>query len=140
MQSLEFRREFDLPPSQVFGFFAEHENLGPILGAGITRLSDGEDGNRNGVGSSRRLKVGPAPAFEETVTGYEPDELIEYRITAGSPLRDHVGSIRFAPTGTGTRLVWQISFSAAVPGLDLIIAEVLKRRMSQALSKISIPA
>jgi uncharacterized protein YndB with AHSA1/START domain len=139
MQNLRFTRDFDRPTHQVFEFFAEHENLGPILGAKITRLSDGDDGNRNGVGSCRRLKVGPAPAFEETVTAYLPDELIEYRITDGSPLRDHVGVVRFTPTATGTHLEWQISFSAAVPGLDLLIGEVLKRRMSQAIARVGIP-
>jgi uncharacterized protein YndB with AHSA1/START domain len=136
MQNLKFTRDFDLPPDRVFEFFAEHENLEAILGAKITRISDGHDGNRNGVGSCRRLKIPLAPAFEETVTEYLPGELIEYRITKGSPLRDHVGEIRFAPSETGTDFEWRISFTAAVPGLDVLIGEVLKRRMSQTLARV----
>ena len=134
MQRLRFNRDFDLPPEEVFAFFAEHENLGPTFGAEVTRLSDGDDGSRNGVGSRRRIKPGPAPAFEETITAFVPDELIEYRITKGTPLRDHLGQIRFSPVDGGTHLEWDISFGAVVPGLDRILAEVLKRRISQGIA------
>jgi uncharacterized protein YndB with AHSA1/START domain len=135
MQRLTFRRDFDLPPDRVFPFFAEHENLEPMFGAKITRLSDGDDGSRNGTGSCRRLQIGPLPAFEETVTAFEPNELIDYRITKGSPLREHLGEIRFTPDGTGTRLEWNITFTTPVPGFELVIAEVLKRRINQGLAK-----
>ncbi len=134
MQKLTFKRDFDLPPEEVFAFFAEHENLGPTFGAKVTRLSDGDDGSRNGVGSRRSIKAGPAPAFEETIAAFVPEELIEYRITKGSPLRDHVGEIRFTPVADGTRLEWNISFTAAVPGLDRVLAEILKRRISQGIA------
>ena len=78
MQRLLFHQNYALPPDQVYAYFAEHENLESIFGAKITRLNDGTDGTRNGVGSVRRLKVGPLPAFEETVTEAVPNELIRY--------------------------------------------------------------
>jgi uncharacterized protein YndB with AHSA1/START domain len=134
MQKLSFKRDFDLPPDQVFAYFAEHENLEAVFGAKVTRLSDGDDGSRNGVGSCRRLKVAPARAFEETVTAYVPDELIEYRVTRGTPLKDHLGQIRFTPSDGGTHLEWDISFGAVVPGLDRVLAEILKRRISQGIA------
>ena len=68
MQRLIFDHDYALPPEQVFAYLSEHENLGDLFGAKVTRLKDGSDGNRNGVGSSRELKVGPARPFEETVT------------------------------------------------------------------------
>jgi uncharacterized protein YndB with AHSA1/START domain len=135
MQRLTFKKDFDLPPDRVFPYFAEHENLEPMFGAKITRLSDGNDGSRNGVGSARRLKVGPLPSFEETVTVFEPQEVINYRITRGSPLRRHLGELRFTPTDSGTRLEWDITFTTPVPGLELLIAEVLRRRVNQGLAK-----
>jgi uncharacterized protein YndB with AHSA1/START domain len=138
MQKLTFKRDFDLPPDRVFPFFAEHENLNPMFGAKITRLSDGDDGSRNGVGSRRRLQIGPAPAFEETITAFEPNELIDYRITKGSPLRNHLGELRFTPLPDGTHLEWRISFTAALPGLDRLLAELLKRRISQGLGQADI--
>ncbi len=135
MQNLIFDQDFDLPPVQVFEFFAEHENLEVILGAKITRVSDGTDGNRNGVGSVRRLKVGPSRPFEETVTAYEPDRRLAYRITKGSPLKDHDGELIFTPDGEGTHLNWRITFGTVVPGLDHLIALGLKRSMAKGLSQ-----
>ena len=53
--------DFAKPPERVFAYLAEHENLGPLFGAEVTRVRDG-DTERNGVNSVRKLKVGPAAA------------------------------------------------------------------------------
>ena len=140
MQKMRFVKDFDLPPNVVFEYFAEHENLGGTLGAAVTRLSDGSDGNRNGVGSSRRLKPpGPVPAFGETVTAYDPDALIEYEVTKAPPLNHHHGEIRFTPTGSGTHVEWKIEIGTAVPGLDYVIAKILVRNIGGGLDRMSIP-
>ncbi len=128
-------RDFEQPVGTVFAYFDDLENFESLFGARATRLSEGEDGNLNGVGSVRRLKVGPAPSFEETITAYVPGELIEYRITRGSPLKDHLGVLRFTPVEAGSNLEWTIAFSAVVPGLDRVIAEVLRRRIARGLAQ-----
>ena len=129
-------KDFSLPPARVFAYLAEHENLGPMFGAKITRLNDGTDGTRNGVGSRRRLKLGSLPAFEETVTEVVPDELIRYRITKGSPLRGHEGVMRISPTATGSHLHYEITFGAVLPGLDRVIALGLKRSIEKGLPQV----
>ena len=67
---VHIEHEFAKPPERVFAYLAEHENLAEVFGAKITRLRDGEDGERNGVGSVRELQIGPMPPFEETVTEF----------------------------------------------------------------------
>jgi len=133
-------KDFSLPPERVFDYLAEHENLGPLFGAKIKQLRDGTDGTRNGVGSVRQLKVGPLPPFEETVTEAIPNELIRYRITKGSPLRDHEGVMRISPNGAGSHLHYEISFGAVVPGLDRLIAAGLKRNVAAGLKKVETAA
>lgn len=133
---MSFEKDFDLPPDRVFEYFAEHENLGDILGAKITRLTDGTDGTRNGVGSSRRIKpAGPVPGFVETVVAYVPNETIDYKVTEGTPLKDHLGEMTFSPSGTGTHLEWKIMIDASVPGLDFVISKVLKAQIGKGLAK-----
>jgi uncharacterized protein YndB with AHSA1/START domain len=129
-------QDFSKPLDRVFAYLSEHENLEALFGAKITRVRDGSDGARNGVGSVRRLKVGPLPPFEETVTEVVPDELIRYRITKGSPLRDHEGVMRFSSRPGGSHLHYEISFGAVVPGLDRVIAAGLKRNISAGLKKV----
>ena len=137
MQTVIVDHDFQLPPERVFAYLAEHENLESIFGAKITRINDGTDGTRNGVGSVRELKIGPLPGFEETVTEVVPNELIRYRITKGSPLRDHEGVMRFSPNGDGgTHLHYEIRFGAVVPGLDMLIKAGLQRNVAKGMTRV----
>jgi len=120
----------------VFAYLAEHENLAPIFGSKVTRLADGTDGSRNGVGSVRRLQIGPLPPFEETVTEFASPERIVYRITKGSPLRGHVGVMQFSRHGEGTRLDYDIRLASPVPFLALVVRVGLTRNILQGLNAV----
>lgn len=137
MQRLIFDQDYAQPPEQVFAFFTEHENLVNLFDAKITRLKDGSDGHRNGVGSARELKVGPLPPFEETVTEFTPNEFVAYEITKGSPLKDHHGEMRFTSEGGGTHVHYEISFSGKLPGIGAIVARGLRRQVSTGLASAS---
>lgn len=127
---------FSSDPATVYAALSEHENLGPVFGAKITRVKDGA-ASRNGVGSTRRLKIGPLPAFEETVTAAEEPTLIEYAISKGGPLKGHWGVQRLTPTGDGgTRLDYRIGFDAPVPGLAKVVGLVLSRQIPAGLKKL----
>jgi len=129
--------DFTSPRPKVFAWLAEHENLEQALGAKITRVCDGTDGTRNGVGSTRRLKPGPLPAFNETVTEVIPDELIRYRISSRSVLTGHDAAMWFTdlPNG-GTHLHWEIGFGSYIPGLAAIGARGLRRSIPAALPAV----
>lgn len=119
--------QFDFKASQqvVFDHLAEHENLASVFGAKITRIKDG-DTERNGVGSVRMVKVGPAPAAEETITAFEPHSLIEYRITNNGPIKNHIGIMKFTELpGGGTHLDYRIRLCSKIPGLAAIMRKVL---------------
>jgi len=125
--------DFAKPPERVFAYLAEHENLGPLFNAKITRVRDG-DTERNGVNSVRELRVGPLPPLQETVHEFVPGERIVYRITKGGPLKDHVGVLEFSPTpGGGTHLEYNIRIASAIPGVAPMVASGLKRDISSGL-------
>jgi len=132
---VKVEHRFAKPPERIFAYLAEHENLAEIFGAKITRLRDG-DSERNGVGSVRRLQIGPAPPFEETVTEFVPPERIVYKITKGSPLRGHVGVMTFAPDGEGTRFLYDIRLASPIPGLAALVRLSLTRSINQGLAKV----
>lgn len=128
---------FDKPPERIFAYLAEHENLADLFGSKVTRLKDGDDGHRNGVGSVRKLQIGPGPSFEETVTEFVPSSRIVYRITKGSPLRGHVGEMTFAPTPDGgTRFHYDIRLASPIPGLAAIVRASLTRSINKNLDKV----
>ena len=136
MQTVVLDHDFILPPSRVFAYLAEHENLEGVFDAKIKRLTDGTDGSRNGVGSSRQMKIGPLPAFVETNTEVVADELIRWRITQGSPLRNHEAVMRFRPNGSGTHLHFEITFNGVVPGVGTFVAAMLRRGIPKGLSQV----
>lgn len=134
---LHVEYDFTKPPDRVFAYLSEHENLEPLFSAKITRLTDGTDGERNGVGSSRSMKIGPLPPFVETVTEIVPDEKIVYRITKGGPLKDHVGTMLFTPTAAGgTHLVYDIHLDSAIPGVAKLVNKSLERSLAKSLPDV----
>jgi len=135
VQRIEIEHDFAVPVDRAFAYLSEHENLGPLFGAQVTRVRDGET-SRNGVGSVRSLKVGPLPAFDETVTALVPNERIEYRITRGGPLRSHHAVMSLSPNGTGSHLRYVIEFGAVVPGLDRVVKAMLVRSITANLSAV----
>jgi hypothetical protein len=135
MQRVHVTQDFRQPVSELFAYLSEHENLEALFGAKIRRLSDGSDGTRNGVGSSRELKLGPLPPFVETIVEVIPDELVRYRITRGSVLKDHEGVMRFSSQGTGSRLDYTITFDGKLPGIGPLAQLTLTRGVSAGLRK-----
>lgn len=136
MRRVHVTQDYTASRPQVFGYLSEHENLGPLLGARITRVREGS-GDPNGVGSVRSIKVGPLPPFEETNVEVVPDALIRYRITKGGVLKDHEGVLTFVdrPDG-GCRVAWTITFDSRVPGVGGAVAALLTRSISRGLPAV----
>jgi uncharacterized protein YndB with AHSA1/START domain len=137
MQRVHITQDFSQPVEDVFAYLSEQENLEPLFGAKIKRLSDGSDGTRNGTGASRELRVGPLPGFVETNTEVIPNELIRYRITRGGVLKDHEGVMRFSRQGAGSHVDYTIVFDGKAPGIGPAVKLMLTRNISGALSKLA---
>lgn len=135
-QRIAITMDFPQPVEALFAFIARHENQSIILGSRVTRVRDGQ-GHPDGVGSARLNQVLPLPAFEETVTVFEPPSLIEYRITRGSPLRNHHGVIRFTPQGTGTRLDYTITFDPKIPLTGWLLRVVTEHDLRKGLKRVA---
>ncbi|MBJ7328550.1 MAG: SRPBCC family protein [Solirubrobacteraceae bacterium] len=137
MQHVAVDYDFSVSAERAFAFLAEHENLTTLFPVRIKRVSDGRDGTRNGPGSARSMRVGFLPPFVETTTNVIENELIEYRITEGSPLRDHHGRLAFSPGPDGSsHLRYEIQLGAVVPGLDVVVARALERGIRKGLPEV----
>jgi uncharacterized protein YndB with AHSA1/START domain len=137
VQTVDVQQDFSLPVDRVYAYLSEHENLGGLFGAIITRVRDG-DSSRNGTGSVRSLKIGPLPPLQETIVEAVPDALIRYRITqGGQPIRDHEGIMRFTSTPDGgTHLDYTIRLGSDVPLVDRLVAFALTRNIRRGLRRM----
>lgn len=132
-QRIEIVQEFPYPVSQLFAYLSVHENLEEIFAPAKIRSIKAGTEHPNGVGSVRELRILLAPPFEETVTAFKENELIEYRITRGSPLKNHHGVMRFYPFGAGSRLHYTIEFEGKLPLVAQLIRLALEKSIRRGL-------
>jgi hypothetical protein len=100
--------------------------LAKMMGQKITRIVDSTDaGNVNGVGSVRAFKM--PTLVEETIVKSEKGKRIEYKITKGTPLNHHYGTILFADLGDGRSSVdYTIEMGSKIPFVAAIIKVALQ--------------
>jgi uncharacterized membrane protein len=136
MQRIEIIQDFNYPAEKLFSYLSEHENLTTLFKpAKIKRLSNGAD-TRNGVGSAREMTLPLVAPFVETVTGFRNNEQIEYRITQGSPLKNHCGVMRFSNTPQGSRLHYTIEFQGRYPLIGPVVKVLLENGIRLGLKRI----
>ena len=135
-QFIQMNVSFNAPVSEVFAQLSDHEKMGAVLGAKVKRVKDGK-GNVNGVGSVRRITPLPLADFEETVTAFEPNKLIEYTVTKGSPLKNHLGRMVFSESNGKTQLHYTIQFDMKlpIPLSGLLLKTILEKLILGGLQK-----
>lgn len=133
---VRFHQHFAAPIKQVFEFMLDHEQFGRIWPGAFRRIQDAPAGtNPNGLGSVREIRIGPI-RFEETIVTCEPHSLIEYRVTRGSPIRNHLGRMAFSAVGNGTELDYVIRFDARIPCTGRLIENSLVRDWNRGIASI----
>jgi len=133
---VEIQQTFDVPRNKVFALFADHQRFGQVLGAPVRRIRESLQTDPNGVGSVRKIGIGPL-ALKETITHFEPDSLIEYTIISTSPIRNHFGRIHFTDAQNGqTRLHYTITFNDIIPFTGHVIATVLEQAIRRGIKRI----
>ncbi len=100
----------------------------------MSRIVDGADG-ANGLGSVRQIKIGILPGFEETITEFKPHTFIQYKITKGSPIKNHVGELSFSEEAGTTLLDYTIQLESKIPLTTGIIAKALEQGISKGLKR-----
>lgn len=114
MQQIEIIQAFNKPVEKVFSDLSEHATFGRILGFNMQRIKDSHDADKNGQGSLRLIKSFPAPPFEETILVFQPNKMIVYEVSKGSPIKNHRGELHFSGQGENSKLVYTIRFEPKV--------------------------
>ncbi len=137
-QRIHFLQDFEAPIKNVFSFFSDHNRLGEIYPGFIKRIIDAPNPtNCNDVGSSRIIISLPL-VFQETVTKYTEPTYLEYKITLGSPLKNHIGKMNFIELSDNrTRLDYVIEFEPYIPYTGFIINQINHKLVQDALSTLA---
>jgi Polyketide cyclase / dehydrase and lipid transport len=109
-ERIEIEQSFNAPVETIFNILTDHESFGNVISTVIKRVVDSSEANKNGVGSVRRISAFPFPSFEETVVTFIPNQLMEYKVSKGSPIKNHKGRMEFSDESGKTRLFYTIEF------------------------------
>ena len=124
-QVVKFEQFFAAPRGAVFAYFADHVKFGRIWGGRFTRVQDGQDPlEPNGLGSVREVRA-KGFVFEETIVKFEKPSLIEYRVTKGGPIKNHLGRIEFREVEGGSKVSYTITFEPRIPLTGGLMAGLL---------------
>ena len=132
-QHSEIRQSFNAPVETIFNILTDHESFGKVIATKIQRVVDSPDENKNGVGSVRRISSFPVPAFEETVITFEPNQLMEYVVSKGSPIKNHKGRMEFSEEGGKTQLCYYIDFEPKI--FLTFLGSILKKAIEDPIRK-----
>ncbi len=137
-QHIKITQLFNAPVDTIFGLLSDHEAFGKIIKTKIKRVVDSQGGNKNGLGSVRRINVFPVLSFEETVIAFEPNQLIAYTVSKGSPIKNHRGQMAFSHEQGKTRLIYTIDFEPKPPFLFFgsVIKKTIEKSMRDSLKRL----
>jgi len=134
--SFTFVREVAAPPEVVWDVLTDHRRyaeITPMRGSELER--EGEPAP-NGVGSIRVLTAVGPPLREETIV-FEPPERFSYKMLSGAPVRDHVGTVKLAPSGEGTEITYAVRTIPTLPVGGFAVVGVVKQAIKTLLRGIA---
>lgn len=135
MQEIEIEREVAAAPERVFEALTDHEGLVHWSDVREVVLRHPGDPHPNGVGAIRVIRA-RGVAVEEEILVYDPPKRMEWRVTAGLPLRDHHGVVVLEPGGEGTRLRWSVRFRARIPGTGALLRRIVRASLDRMLLQL----
>lgn len=136
-EKIHFIQDYNATVKQVFSFYSDHNRLGEIMPAIMRRIVDSQNPtNCNDVGS-QRIIISLGGVFVETITKYIENSLIEYKITMGSPLKNHKGTIRFMELAPDkSRIDYTIEFEPLIPKTGFILRNILEKQIGNSIREL----
>jgi len=137
-QQIVITQSFNAPIDTVFAALTDHNNFGKVVKATIRRIKDSDSENVNGVGSIRRITPLPFSHFEETVVTFETNQLMEYVVSKGSPIKNHKGRMEFSEENGKTQLRYTIDFEPKIPFLGKVLKGLIEGPLVKGLKSLAV--
>ena len=140
MNSIQVKQEFNAPIEQVFELLSKHATyniaFAPIQ---VVRVKDSEDPERpDGLGSVRRMGLGPIKPIQEQITYLDVNKRIEYKLIKNPLIKHHIGIIEFTALGENkTRVDYTIELQARAPFVSKLILAQLKAAITLGFRKLA---
>ncbi|MDM1754918.1 SRPBCC family protein [Acinetobacter towneri] len=140
MHAIQIKKEFNAPVAQVFELLSKHATYNIAFAPmQVVRIKDSTDPERSdGVGSVRRMGIGPIKPLQEQITLIEQNKRIEYKIIKNPLIKHHLGTLEFQQVADNKTLVtYRIELQVRVPFVSKVILAQLKTAIKIGLSKLA---
>ena len=121
---VRFTRQVNAPPEVVWEVLADHRGMPGWAPPRKAELEREGDPTPNGVGAIRVLHA-VGPPIREEVTAFEPNRRLEYTALSGIPARNYRACVLLEPAGSGTEVEWTVSLTPRLPGLPVVVRQVI---------------
>jgi len=137
MYRIQIEEILDMDIGLVFERLTDHANYDRFPGVDQSELLRTGQPNPNGVGACRKIKAGPI-TFVEDIVGYDPPNLLEYRVVKSSPIQiDHrLGIVKLVKQGNQTKVNWVSEFEIPLPIIGRIVESIAGYIFAKSFSKL----
>ena len=140
MNSIQVEQQFNAPIEIIFELLAKHATYNQVFAPiQVVRIKDAADPQRpDGVGSIRKMGVGPIKPLQEQITLLQVNERIEYQIIKNPLIKHHLGVIEFKALDANKTLVsYTIELQARAPFVSKLILAQLKHAITLGFKKLA---
>lgn len=140
MNSIQVKQEFSAPLETVFELLSKHATYNQVFApVQVERIKDAADPQRpDGVGSVRKMGIGPVKPLQEQITLLDVNERIEYQIIKNPLIKHHLGIIEFKAIDANKTLVtYTIELQARAPFVSKLILAQLKLAITLGFKKLA---
>ena len=140
MNSIQVKQEFDASLETVFELLSKHATYNQVFAPiQVERIKDAADPQRpDGVGSVRKMGIGPIKPLQEQITLLTVNERIEYQIIKNPLIKHHLGIIEFQSINSNKTLVtYTIELQARAPFVSKLILAQLKLAITLGFKKLA---
>ena len=140
MNSITITQEFNTALESIFELLSKHATYNQVFAPiQVVRIKDSADPQRpDGVGSVRKMGLGPVKPIQEEITVVEVNQRIEYKIIKNPLIKHHLGIIQFkALSADKTQVIYTIELQARAPFVSKLILAQLKLAITLGFKKLA---
>ena len=140
MNSITITQEFNTSLESIFELLSKHATYNQVFAPiQVVRINDSADPQRpDGVGSVRKMGLGPVKPIQEEITVVEVNQRIEYKIIKNPLIKHHLGIIQFkALSADKTQVIYTIELQARAPFVSKLILAQLKLAITLGFKKLA---
>lgn len=132
-------QQINAPLDLVFPMFCRHRIFNTILWplTSVVVKTAEDPNNSDGVGSIRKIGIGPLKLIQEEITKIIPNQLIEYEMLKNCLFSFHLGRLEFEEKEGISYLSYSIWLQSKIPLLAILVLAQLKWSATRGLKKVA---